>query len=226
MTTWNNVTIDAIVDPDTLPYVHAYGLQYREGVEIDGERLDFDIDEGEDWAPSGGHAPILRTADGNWARDEAGNWLYDEAKRIPDTQMTCSGESKYRRESIGEWAAEWTKQNLGIRVIWEQTWDDEEGGAEVLVYLDGDLVRSECRKNGMVPMDLEADVAAIRMLDHGTTQYRDAVNALLDALVPPRFTECEACGGRGHNVARGAEFDVASTDVECDVCGGKGQVRA
>lgn len=211
MSTWNTVTIDKIIDPALLPYVSAY----REST-VDPERVDFDLDECEQWITTGGGVPFVRLPDGKFG--------FDEANRTPDNAMWCSGQSKYRREEIGQWAAEWTKQNLGVRVTWTQEWDDGDGGAEVLVYLDGDLVRDECRKNALVPMDLEADVAAIRMLDASTPAYRAAVTKLLDALVPPRERDCDACQGVGSHIARGAEFDVASTTVECDACGGTGKV--
>ena len=225
MTTWNTILIDAIVDVETLPTVDAW----RTG---DTDRLDFAISGGEDWMPTGGRTPLRLDVDGKPVRDpDTGAFITDDAKATPDHQMWCSGESKWRRNEIGAWAIEWTREHPGIEVQWDQHWDDDDGGREESVYRDGALVREESKKDGMVPMDLESDVANIRAglavqvgLD---PEFAARLTALLDALVPPRTAPCEECNGTGERTYNADperdSFDGPVT-IDCETCAGTGQV--
>ena len=156
MSTWNTVTVRAVVALDTLPDIEEFSLIHEDGWDHVGGRL----------------------------------IVGGEGLRSPHTATAFSGESKYRRDEIGEWCVEWTAANPGIAVEWSQTWDDDGQGESLDVYRDGELVRGESKIARLTPIDMHAMIAAVRAElpkpDHfdPCMALTRTVRELLDALDP------------------------------------------
>lgn len=97
------------------------------------------------------------------------------------TRITGEWSTKHETDGVGEWAARVTRKHPGIRVEWEQDWDNhdaDEAGRTIDTWIHGDWEKATARTGGLIPVNLADLLAAVRATaaDHEAAALADSAD--------------------------------------------------